>query len=98
MTKQAYDMIGSLANQCAAIGSINTGNVARIWASDLRKYLCAQGITAPSTGEPYPPDPRPMFTAIHAAYRYFVDKGDQQTANNIARTYTNDKGEYVYDK
>jgi hypothetical protein len=98
MSKPAYDLIGSLANQCAAIGSIGTGNIARIWASDLRKYLCANGITAPTTGKQYPPDPRPMFTAIRAAYHYFYDKGDKRTANNIAMTYTNDKGEYVYNK
>ena len=41
---------------------------------------------------------RALFSAIAAAYRYFYDKGDGDTAENIARTFLYKDGEYAYRK
>lgn len=41
---------------------------------------------------------RALFSAIAAAYRHFYDKGDGDTAENIARTFVDQNGEYAYRK
>lgn len=35
---------------------------------------------------------RGAFSAIAAAYRYYYNKGDANTAENIAKTFVNEKG------
>ena len=41
---------------------------------------------------------RGVFSAISAAYRYHYDKGDPNTAENVAKTFVDEKGEYAYKK
>ncbi|UKI46611.1 MAG: hypothetical protein L6V92_03090 [Phocaeicola vulgatus] len=41
---------------------------------------------------------RALFSAIAAAYRYFYKKGDGDTAENIARTFVDEDGNYAYCK
>lgn len=41
---------------------------------------------------------RGVFNAIAAAYRYYYNKGDASTAENIAKTFVDEKGDYAYKK
>lgn len=67
------------------IGRIaNNANGQKIKGSDLAPLI---GMVA-----------RGAFSAIAAAYRYYYNKGDANTAENIAKTFVNEKGEYAYKK
>lgn len=80
----------------ASIAHSLVQNSAVMCGQDLASLLNMNGIVA-QNGTPYAEDSgRGIYTLISKAWAYYHEKGDFQTAYDIARSYVNKNGEYAY--
>ena len=82
------ELIASIAH------SLTQKNVV-MYGGDLGRLFNMNGIL--TNGQPYSEDGgRGVFTVIRCAWAYYHNKGDYQTAYEIARSFVNKNGEYPY--
>ena len=80
----------------ASIAHSLVQNSAVMCGQDLASLLNINGIVA-QNGTPYAEDSgRGIYKLISSAWAYYNEKGDFQTAYDIARSYVNKNGEYAY--
>jgi hypothetical protein len=83
-----YELIASIAHSLTESDSI-------MYGGDLGRLFNMNGIL--TNGQPYSEDGgRGVFTVIRYAWAYYHDKGDYQTAYEIARSFVKRNGEYAY--
>lgn len=83
-----YELIASIAHSLTESDSI-------MYGGDLGRLFNMNSIL--TNGQPYSEDGgRGVFTVIRYAWAYYHDKGDYQTAYEIARSFVKRNGEYAY--
>lgn len=85
-----FRIVASIAHSLVQSSAVMCGQ-------DLASIFNMNGIVA-QNGTPYAEDSgRGIYKLISSAWAYYNNKGDFQTAYNIARSYVNKNGEYAYE-
>jgi hypothetical protein len=90
MKNDVYEIIGNLANALAKTGDT-------IKASGVADFLNHNNHKT-TNNTSYSPDERGIYTVIRYAYDYFMKKGDNTTATNVASSITDKNGKFPWKK
>lgn len=90
MRNDIYEIIGNLVNALAKTGDT-------IKASGVADFLNHNNHKT-TNNTSYSPDGRGIYTVVSRAFDYFMKKGDNTTAINIASSITDKNGKFPWKK